>query len=74
MALERIATDTFDFEYVRSKNYTYVDKTGILYPLVDESIGKQFFLSRPAASANRCSYPPCRNCSKAVAICSRGLR
>ena len=47
MALERIATDTFDFEYVRSKNYTYVDKTGILYPLVDESIGKQFFLSRP---------------------------
>ena len=24
MALERIATDTFDFEYVRSKNYTYV--------------------------------------------------
>ena len=47
MELERIATDTYDFEYVRSKGYTYVDKTGILYPLVDESMGKQFFLARP---------------------------
>lgn len=47
MGLERIATDTFDFEYVRSKGYTYIDKTAVLYPLVDNSIGKQFFLSRP---------------------------
>jgi hypothetical protein len=27
--------------------YTYVDKTGVLYSLVNRSIGKQFFLSRP---------------------------
>ena len=45
--MEKIATDTFDFEYIRSKGFTYVDKTNALYPLVDESIGKQFFLSRP---------------------------
>ena len=47
MGLERIATDTYDFEYIRAKGYTYIDKTSILYPLVDDSIGKQFFLSRP---------------------------
>ena len=47
MGLERIATDTYDFETVRKMNYTYVDKTGLLYPLVDGSMGKQFFLSRP---------------------------
>ena len=47
MGLERIATDTYDFENVRTTGYTYVDKTGLLYPLVDGSIGKQFFLSRP---------------------------
>ncbi len=45
--MEKIATDTYDFEYVRVKGFTYVDKTRILYPLVDESFGKQFFLSRP---------------------------
>ena len=27
--------------------YTYVDKTVVLYPLVNKSIGSQFFLSRP---------------------------
>ncbi len=27
--------------------YTYVDKTEVLYPLVNKSIGRQFFLSRP---------------------------
>ena len=47
MGLERIATDTYDFENVRTTGYTYVDKTGLLYPLVDGSMGKQFFLSRP---------------------------
>ena len=47
MELERIATNTYDFENVRKTNLTYVDKTGLLYPLVDESIGNQFFLSRP---------------------------
>ncbi len=47
MGLERIATDTYDFEVVRKTGYTYVDKTGLLYLLVDCSMGKQFFLSRP---------------------------
>ncbi len=45
--MEKIATDTYDFEYIRRVGYTYVDKTGLLYPLVDESMGKQFFLTRP---------------------------
>ncbi len=47
MGLERIATDTYDFEIVRKMGYTYVDKTGFIHPLVDGSMGKQFFLSRP---------------------------
>ncbi len=47
MELERIATDTYDFENLRKTNLTYIDKTGLLYPLVSESIGKQFFLARP---------------------------
>ena len=47
MELERIATNTYDFETVREMGYTYVDKTGLLYPLVDGSMGNQFFLSRP---------------------------
>ena len=47
MGLERIATDTYDFERVRSMGFTYIDKTDKLYSLVDGSIGFQFFLSRP---------------------------
>ncbi len=47
LTMEKIATDTYDFEYMRSKGFTYVDKTDILYLLVDESLGKQFFLTRP---------------------------
>ncbi len=47
MGLERIATDTYDFGIVRKMGYTYVDKTAILYPLVEGNIGRQFFLSRP---------------------------
>ena len=47
MALERIATDTYDFERIRTTGLTYVDKTAILYPLVEGNIGRQFFLSRP---------------------------
>ena len=47
MGLERIATDTYDFERVRAMGFTYIDKTDRLYSLVDGSIGFQFFLSRP---------------------------
>ena len=47
MGVERIATDTYDFEIVRSMGYTYVDKTATIYPMVEGNIGRQFFLSRP---------------------------
>ena len=47
MGLERIATNTYDFETIRRTGLTYVDKTRLLYPLVDGSMGNQFFLSRP---------------------------
>ncbi len=47
MELEKIATNTYDFEYVRKIGLSYVDKTGLLYPLVNQSSGNQFFLSRP---------------------------
>lgn len=37
---ERIATNTCDFETMRTTGITYVDKTGILCPIVDRSMGK----------------------------------
>ncbi len=45
--MKPIATDTYNFESLIKDNYTYVDKTEVLYPLINKSIGKQFFLSRP---------------------------
>lgn len=45
--MKPIATDTYNFEQLITDGITYVDKTGVLYPLVNRSIGKQFFLSRP---------------------------
>ena len=47
MELERIATNTYDFETMRSTGITYVDKTGLLHPIADCSMGNQFFLARP---------------------------
>ena len=44
--MEKIATDGA-FERLRKCGFTYVDKTGILWPLVNGSIGSQFFLARP---------------------------
>ena len=46
-AMKPIATDTYNFEGLITRGYTYVDKTEVLYPLVNDSIGSQFFLSRP---------------------------
>ena len=43
----KIATDIYTFENLRKEGFTYVDKTGILWSLVNMSIGKQFFLARP---------------------------
>ena len=45
--MEKIATDIYTFENLRKRGFTYVDKTNILWPLVNESIGSQFFISRP---------------------------
>ena len=42
-----IATDTYNFERLMTDGYTYVDKTAVLYPLINKTIGSQFFLSRP---------------------------
>ena len=45
--MKPIATDTYNFERLMTDGYTYVDKTQVLYPLINKSIGSQFFLSRP---------------------------
>ena len=45
--MEKAATDIYSFRVLRENGFTYVDKTAILVPFVDLSIGKQFFLARP---------------------------
>ena len=45
--MEKIATDIYSFRELREKGFTYVDKTAMLLPLADLSIGKQFFIARP---------------------------
>lgn len=45
--MEKLAVDTYSFERLRTKGFTYVDKTAGIAPLVDESSGFQFFLARP---------------------------
>ena len=45
--MERIATDTYSFPRLREGGFVYVDKTAILKPLVDGSVGTQFFIARP---------------------------
>jgi len=45
--MEKIATDIYSFRELRENGFAYVDKTAMLLPLCDLSIGKQFFLARP---------------------------
>ena len=45
--MEKIATDIYTFERLRKRGYVYVDKTDIIWPLVNDSTGTQFFLARP---------------------------
>ncbi len=45
--MEKIATDIYTFEELRKAGYTYVDKTAILWPLCNDTIGRQFFIARP---------------------------
>ena len=45
--MEKITTDISTFENLRKDGYTYVDKTGLLWRLVANLEGRQFFISRP---------------------------
>ena len=45
--MEKVATDIYSFRELRETGFTYVDKTALLLPLCDLSIGKQFFIARP---------------------------
>ena len=45
--MEKIATDIYTFDNLVRANYRYVDKTGCLYPFVNDSCGRQFFIARP---------------------------
>ena len=45
--MEKISTDIYTFSELRKNGFTYVDKTAVLLPLVDMSVGKQFFIARP---------------------------
>ena len=45
--MEKAATDIYSFRELRENGFTYVDKTAMILPLCDMSVGKQFFLSRP---------------------------
>ncbi|MGN0846578.1 MAG: AAA family ATPase, partial [Kiritimatiellia bacterium] len=45
--MEKAATDIYSFHKLREYGFTYVDKTALLVPLVDMSVGSQFFLARP---------------------------
>ena len=45
--MEKIATDIYTFEHLRQGGYVYVDKTDLLWRLVAETEGRQFFISRP---------------------------
>ena len=45
--MEKLATDIYTFSELVKNGFTYVDKTDRLWPLVNLSIGKQFFVARP---------------------------
>lgn len=45
--VEKLATDIYSFAELRENGFSYVDKTAMILPLCDLSIGKQFFLARP---------------------------
>ena len=45
--MEKITTSTYSFEKLRRGGYVYVDKTDLLWRLVSDTDGSQFFMSRP---------------------------
>ena len=73
--MERIATDIYSFRDIRKGGFVYVDKTAILKPLADGTIGKQFFVARPrrfgkslAISTLKCLFEGRRELFKGLAI------
>ena len=76
--MEKVATDIYSFRELRENGFTYVDKTSILLPLCDVSIGKQFFLARPRrfgksllVSTLHCLFEGRRELFKGLAIESK---
>ena len=45
--MEKITTDISSFENLRKGRYVYVDKTDLMWRLVSDHDGRQFFISRP---------------------------
>ena len=45
--MEKLATDIYTFKNLVGDGFTYIDKTDRLWPLVNLSIGRQFFIARP---------------------------
>ena len=45
--MEKLATDIYTFKNLIGDGFTYIDKTDRLWPLVNLSIGRQFFIARP---------------------------
>ena len=45
--MEKLATDIYTFSELVKNGFTYIDKTDRLWPLVNLSVGKQFFIARP---------------------------
>lgn len=73
--MEKIATDTYSFAAIRKGGFVYVDKTALLKPLADGSIGKQFFVARPrrfgkslAISTLQCLFEGRRDLFRGLAI------
>ena len=73
--MEKVATDIYSFRKLRETGFTYVDKTALLLPLCDLSIGTQFFIARPRrfgksllVSTLRCLFEGRRELFKGLAI------
>lgn len=59
------------FEEIRKGNYCYIDKTALIYKLVESC--KYYFLSRPDGSGKVCSSPRWKPISRGRRNCSKGL-
>ena len=58
-----------NFDKIIEGNYTYVDKTALIYRLVTE--GSYYFLSRPRRFGKSLSFPRSKPISRDVRNCSR---